>query len=212
MIIHSDIEQGSEAWLMLRLGKMTASKFADLMTEPRSKSELLSKTTESYLMQLACEKVMGKPLPSFKSDAMQRGNDAEPVARNFYELKNSVEVEQVSFIELSDYCGVSPDGLVGADGMLEIKCPETLTQVKRYLGGVGLPPEYTWQVQGQLWVAEREWCDFVSFDDRIDTNAQYIQTRVYRDDEAIKKLAAKVQMCEAILRDYIEKLSKPFEF
>ena len=212
MIIYRDMEQGSEEWSQARIGKMTASRFADLMTEPRSKSDKFSKTTESYLMQLAVEKVLGKPLPSFKSEAMQRGNDMEPIARNFYELKNGVEVEQVAFIELNEFCVVSPDGLVSADGLLEIKAPDTLTQVRRYLNKEGLPQEYFWQVQGQLWIAERSWCDFVSFDDRIDTDAQYIQTRVYRDDEAIKKLSDKVTVCAEILSNYIEQLSKPFEF
>lgn len=212
MIIYRDIQQGSDEWMKVRLAKITGSKFDALMPEPKNKADRISKTTESYLMQLACEKVMGKQLPSFKNDAMQRGNDMEPIARNFYELKNSVDVEQVAFIEHSEFCGVSPDGLIGTDGIIEIKSPDTLTQVRRYLNNEGLPSDYFWQVHGQLWVAEREWCDFVSFDDRIETDAQYIQARVYRDEEAIKKLSGKVDVCTAILCEYIEKLSKPFEF
>lgn len=190
MKIIESIEQGSQEWLELRVGKVTASKFKDVMTN--GKGGNLSVTAKSYMIKLVCEILRGEPMPFFENDSMRWGTETEPQARAMYELKNDVDVKEVAFVELNDFVGVSPDGLVGDNGLLEIKCPNTETQIKRFLDGVGLPKEYEAQVQGQLWVTGREWCDFVSFDPRIDVEASYIQTRVYRDKEYIEALEKKV--------------------
>jgi putative phage-type endonuclease len=208
-IIH-DIEQGSVAWLELRLGKITASKFKDVMTNGRGGNT--SKTAESYMMELAIEKITGSSLPFFENEAMRHGTETEPQARAMYELLSGNEVAEVAFIEYNEFVGVSPDGLIGNDGLLEIKCPNTKTQVERFLKETGLPSDYKWQVHGQIWVAEREWCDFLSFDDRIDTAAQYLCTRVYRDDALIKDLSERVEKFSDELQEMITKLSKPMEF
>ena len=208
-IIH-DIKQGSDEWLELRLGKITASRFKDVMTNGRGGSP--SKTAESYMMELAIEKVTGKSLPFFENDAMRHGTETEPQARAMYELVSGNEVSEVAFIEHNEFIGVSPDGLIGNDGLLEIKCPNTKTQVERYLSNIGLPSDYKWQVHGQIWVAEREWCDFLSFDDRIDTAAQYICTRVYRDEVLIKELSERTKDFSEKLQEMIIKLSKPMEY
>lgn len=208
-IIH-DCLQGSDEWLNMRLGKVTASRFKDVMTN--GKGGKPSKTAESYMIELAIETITGKSLPFFENDAMRHGTETEPQARAMYELISGNEVSEVAFIEHSDFVGVSPDGLVGNDGLLEIKCPTTKVQVERYLSGVGLPGDYKWQVMGQIWVAEREWCDFVSFDDRIDTAAQYICTRVYRDEKEIKDLSERVDAFVGSLQEMIQKLSQPMEY
>jgi len=202
MNIIYDVEQGSDEWLQMRLGKLTASKFADVISKGRGSAP--SKTRESYMYQLAAEIITGQPQDSFKSSAMEWGNECEPAARAAYELKNDVDVVECAFIEKDDWIGVSPDGLVGENGLLEIKCPNSVTQIKRVLSGE-FPKEYIAQVQGQLWVSGREWCDFVSYDPRIITGADYFEVRVYRDEEYIKALSEK---CNVFINDLKELLTK----
>jgi putative phage-type endonuclease len=190
MKIIDNIEQGSHDWLMCRLGKVTGTGFSKVISNGRGGA--ISKTSQTYMVELLAEILRGEPSPFFMNDAMRWGSDTEPQARAMYELRHGVDVRQVAFIEHNDFVGVSPDGLVGDDGMIEIKCPDTKTQIVRYLDSIGLPSDYEAQVQGQLWVSEREWCDFVSFDPRIDVDASYIETRVYRDEDYIKRLESKV--------------------
>lgn len=208
-VIH-DITQGSPEWLELRLGKITASRFGDLMKSGRGGA--VSKTAESYLIELALERVTGTKAPFFENDAMRHGTETEPRARAMYEIMTGNEVSEVAFIEHNEFIGVSPDGLIGNDGGLEIKCPNSKTQAERFLNGVGLPDDYKWQVYGCIWVAEREWWDFVSFDDRIDTAAQYICNRVYRDEKIIKELSDKVLAASERLNEIVYKLSAPMEY
>lgn len=204
MIIHRGIEQGTDEWKRLRLGKLTASRFKDVMSKGRGNAP--SKTREAYMMQLASEILTGEPQDSYTNKAMEWGNETEPRACAKYELKNDVDVEHVAFIEPYEGApyGVSPDGMVGSNGLLEIKCPNTTTQIQRVLKGE-FPKEYLAQVQGQMWVAEREWCDFVSFDPRIATDADYFEIRVYRDDKYIKDLEA---ACLAFIDEMNELLTK----
>lgn len=205
MMIFNDIEQGTEAWHELRLGCLTASRFKDVMAKGRGNSP--SKTREAYMMQLIAEKLTSEPQDTFTNSAMEWGNECEPRARAKYEIMNGVEVEQVGFIkpDFSDEIGVSPDGLVGENGLLEIKCPKTTTQIQRFLSGE-FPSEYKAQVQGQLWISERDWCDFVSFDPRIDTEADYFCIRVERDEEYIKNLSAQCFDFIEEMRGILEKL------
>lgn len=203
MNIIYDIAQGSPEWLALRLGKVTASRFSDVLAKGRGNAP--SKTRQSYLYQLAAEIVTGEPQDAFKSSAMEWGNECEPRARAAYELKNNCDVTECAFIEFSDKLGVSPDGLIGDSGLLEIKCPNTVTQIQRYLKGE-FPTEYKAQVQGQLWVSERDWCDFVSFDPRINTSADYFQIRVYRDEDYIFNLATECSKFLDELAILVEKL------
>ncbi len=205
MNIIENIEQGTPGWLELRLGKVTASKFKDVMTNGRGGKP--SATAKTYMIKLVAEILRGESLPFFENDAMRWGTETEPQARAMYELKNDVEVKEVAFVELNEFVGVSPDGLVGNDGLLEIKCPNTETQIKRFLDNTGLPKDYESQVQGQLWVTGRKWCDFVSFDPRIDVDASYIQTRVYRDEEYIAELEKKVSIFVEEMKEIINKLT-----
>lgn len=202
MNIIYDIEQGSDEWLMLRLGKLTASKFSDVISKGRGKAP--SKTRESYMYQLAAEILTGEPTDFFKNSAMQWGTDCEPAARAAYELKHDIEVIECAFIERDKWVGVSPDGLVGDNGLLEIKCPNTVTHLKYFMAGT-MPEEYLAQVQGQLWVSGRDWCDFVSYDPRVRTEADYFELRVNRDEEYIKELEAQ---CSAFVEDLKELLIK----
>lgn len=202
MNIIYDIEQGSDEWLALRLGKLTASRFKDVLTKGRGDAP--SKTRQAYMMQLVAERLTNQPQDSFSSKAMEWGNECEPRACAAYELKHDIDVKHCAFIEHDINVGVSPDGLVGSNGLLEIKCPNTVTQIQRVLKGE-FPKEYMSQVQGQLWVSERDWCDFVSFDPRISTDADYFEVRVYRDDAYIKNLASE---CQKFTDEMFEILTK----
>ncbi len=206
MIIH-DCIQGTDEWFAVRMGKVTASCFADATSTGRGSSP--SKTRKTYMMKLIAERMTGLPQDSYSNDAMQAGTDMEPYAREYYELINDVPVKQVGFVERDENIGCSPDGLVGEDGMLEIKCPFSSTHIRYLLDG-GLPATYRKQVQGQLWVCEREWCDFVSYDPRV-ARRPYFCERVYRDDDFIKELHIKIIMFVNELKDMMEQLTaSPF--
>jgi putative phage-type endonuclease len=204
-IIHEQVEQGSADWHQLRLGKVTASRVKDVLTKGRGGAS--SKTAESYMIELASEILTGQPKPFFENDAMRWGTETEPQARSMFEIKNNfIDVKEVAFIELNSFIGVSPDGLIGNDGMLEIKCPTTTTQLKRALSGE-YHKDYKAQIQMQLWVAEREWCEFVSFDPRLPESCGYLQERVYRDEDFIKDMESKVYQFVDNLKLTIETLT-----
>ena len=186
MKIIKTCEQGSEEWLQMRLGKVTASKMSDVLSKGRGTAP--SKMAETYMMELLAEKLTGKSKPFFENDAMRWGTETEPQARSMYEVNNDfVNVEEVAFVERDEDIGISPDGLIGDDGLLEIKCPTTTIQLKRALSD-DYAKDYYIQIQCQLWVTERQWCDFVSFDPRLDCSAGYLQQRVVRNDEFIDNM------------------------
>jgi len=188
MNIIKDMEQGSEAWKAMRLGKVTASKMKDLMSNGRGSA--LSKMSETYMMDLIAERLTGESKPFFENDAMKWGTATEPQARAMFELREGLEVETVAFIEYDDYVGMSPDGLIGNDGLIEIKCPNTSTQIKRALSD-DYAADYKDQIQMQLWVSNRKYCYFLSFDPRLDCAAGYLLQKVERDEEYILKMTEK---------------------
>ena len=191
MEIITSMEQGSQEWLDMRLGKVTASRMKDLLSNGRGGNP--SKTAETYMIELIAERLTGESKPFFENDAMRWGTETEPQARAMYELESGNDVEEVAFIIKDEYVGVSPDGLIGDYGMLEIKCPTTTTQLKRALSK-SYHADYEAQIQAQLWVAERNWCDFVSFDPRLDCGASFLIERVNRDDVFIEKMDVKVNL------------------
>lgn len=205
MNIIKDIEQGSDEWLALRLGKVTASRMKDLLTNGRGGKP--SKTAESYMYELIAEKLTGQSKAFFENNAMKWGTETEPQARLVYELENNVEVEEVAFIELNEFVGMSPDGLVGDDGLLEIKCPTTTTQLKRALSD-SYSADYKAQIQMQLWVSDRKWCDFVSYDPRLSCSACYLQERVYRDEDFIADMKTKTESFIEEMKEIINQLIK----
>jgi putative phage-type endonuclease len=206
MNIIETCEQGSIEWLSLRLGKITASRVKDVLTKGRGTSP--SKTAESYMMELIAEILTGNSKPFFENDAMRWGTETEPQARAMYAVNNDfVDVKEVAFVEHNEQVGISPDGLIGDDGLLEIKCPNTTTQLKRALSD-DYSADYKAQIQMQLWVTEREWCDFLSFDPRLDCAAGYLQQRVMRDEEYIEEMKTKVYAFVEKMNNLIEQLTK----
>ena len=201
MEVITDIEQGSEDWHKLRYGWVTASRFKDVMAKGAGK------TRKSYMYQLAAEALTDLRVEGFTSEAMLWGTETEPQARAMYEFDSGNTVDEIAFIRYRDglKIGCSPDGLIGDDGLIEIKCPKTTTQIETIVSGK-MPNSHKPQVQGQLWISGREWCDFVSFDPRINGSASYFCITVERDEEYIKELAAGVEAFESELKKLVESL------
>jgi putative phage-type endonuclease len=203
--IITNVNQGSREWLEMRLGKVTASRVSDVLSKGRGSAP--SKIAESYMMELIAERLTGMAKPFFENEAMRWGTETEPQARAMYEINNDfVNVDEVAFIELNEFIGVSPDGLIGDNGMLEIKCPNTTTQIKRALSD-DYSADYKAQIQMQLWVSGREWCDFVSFDPRLNCDASYLQQRVYRDENFIKNMSEKTEQFIEKMNELLTKLT-----
>lgn len=178
-------EQRSPEWYAARLGKATASRFHDVMARTRSG---YAASRKNYMAELVTERLTNTVPENFTSSAMQWGIDNEPLARLEYELSTGNEVTETGFWLHDTFpAGASPDGFVGADGTIEIKCPNTATHIET-LQTKRVPRQYVAQVQGQMWIADRQWCDFVSFDPRLPQNAQMIIVRVQRDNDFIKEL------------------------
>lgn len=177
------LEQQSLEWQAERLGKPTASNFDKLIT---TKGEP-SKQAQKYLWKLAGERVSGTSEETYQNSFMQRGVEMESEARAFYELTHDIQVQRVGIVypnEDKKYA-CSPDGLVGEDGGLEIKCPIVSTHVGYLLDG-NIPTEYIQQVQGNLLITGRKWWDFLSYYPGL----KPLVIRVYRDENFIKKLSA----------------------
>jgi exodeoxyribonuclease (lambda-induced) len=191
-MIKVDIEQGSEAWLKLRLGLVSASRFKDIMTNPRSKTELFSATAKSYMLELIAEILTGEQ-KEVSGKALEWGSNNEINAQNEYAFEKGVKVESVGICLTDDkLIGASPDGFVGDDGGLEIKCPyNSANHIATVVSGE-MPKEHMAQVQGNLWVNNREWFDFVSYDPRIEGKGRIFIKRIYRDEEYIKNLEEKI--------------------
>lgn len=177
------------AWLAARAGCFTGSRFADLMARTKSGP---ATSRANLIATLAVERITGQCVETYSNAAMVRGTELEPIARAAYEALRGVLVEEVGFVpHLTLYSvGVSPDGLVNGDGLVEIKCPAAMAKHLDAIRSGAHAVEYRWQIQGQLWVTERQWCDVVSFDPRWPAGLQLAITRVERDETAIAQLHA----------------------
>jgi putative phage-type endonuclease len=160
------MEQRSPEWFAIRLGKLTASKMRDAISFKKDKTETADRA--KYRMQLVCERLTGSPTPSFSNRAMEWGIEQEQAARVAYEVKTGEFVTEVGFVDHPVIVGLgaSPDGLVGDDGAVEIKCPESLTHLTWMTEGK-VPDDHKAQMATQLACTGRKWCDFVSYDPRF---------------------------------------------
>lgn len=200
------MDQGSEEWFTIRIGKVTASRVADVLAKTKSG---YSASRKDYMAQLVCERLTGQKAEGFTNAAMQHGTETEPLARAAYEALKDVLVDEVGFVlhPSIQMAGASPDGLVGDDGLLEIKCPNTATHIDTLLSE-SVPTKYYTQMQFQLACTGREWCDFVSFDNRLPEELQLFIKRVPRDETYIKLMEAEIVQFIAELDDKINKLMK----
>lgn len=191
MAILIQAEQRSDDWIAARVGVATTSRFSDIMAKTRSGYGAQRK---NYMAELVVERLTNTPPENFTSKAMEWGTDTEPVARLNYSLITGNDVEETGLWLHEDIpCGASPDGFIGDDGLIEIKCPNTATHLDT-LVIKQVPRQYEAQVQGQMWITGRKWCDFVSYDPRLPENAQMIIIHVERDDTYIKKLEDEIRL------------------
>ena len=186
----SDLEQGSAAWFAARMGKVTASRIADVIAKTKSG---YSTSRENYCVELALERLTGNRLESFSNDAMKWGTETEPLARAAYEAKTGAIVDEVGMVPhpTIELTGASPDGLIDADGLLEIKCPNSATHAKTLLSKKP-DGKYITQMTWQMICTGRKWCDFVSFDPRFPEHLQLFVTRIDRDHEKCAELEIEV--------------------
>jgi hypothetical protein len=209
----TQVQQGSEAWREARLGKVTASRIRSVMAKPKKKGEAESTTRRNYISQLALEIVTGKSKESqFQSWDMQRGIKLEPEARSEYELRVKEMVLTAGFYEHPTIprFGASPDALVGEKGLAQFKCPiwavhyEYRTAAKKGL----VPAEYYPQVQCELAVMpNREWNDFVSYNEDYPENSQLIVIRAHRDEALIKDIESAVLAFNSEVDEMVADLS-----
>jgi putative phage-type endonuclease len=184
------IEQGSPEWFAQRMGKVTASRVADVIAKTKTG---YSTSRDNYMAQLVCERLTGAVAESFTNTAMQWGTETEPLARAAYEAHADVLVDEVAMIThpTIEAAGASPDGLVGDVGQLEIKCPNTATHIDTLLTQT-VPGKYNIQMQWQMACTNARWVDFISFNPNFPEELQVFVKRLDRDDAYIAELEAEV--------------------
>lgn len=188
MIEIVDCAQGSPEWFQARLGIPTASSFAIVMRAKGKEADGSSKQRLEYINKLAGEIVTGEPMESYSNAHMERGKEWEADARAMYAFMHDAEPQQVGFIR-NGQKGASPDSLLDTDGGLEIKTALPHIQIARLRTGT-LPPEHKAQVQGNVWVSDRMWWDFVSYAPKL----PLFVIRVYRDQQYIDHMAECVEV------------------
>jgi putative phage-type endonuclease len=203
------MEQRTEEWFAARLGKVTASRVADVIAKTKTG---YSASRDNYMAQLICERLTGQQGESFTNAAMQHGTDTEPLARSAYENARNLLVKEVGFINHPKIwmAGASPDGLVAEDGLVEIKCPNTATHIDTLLSGK-VPTKYITQMQWQMLCCQRKWSDFVSFDNRLPEHLQLFVQEVEFDPEYCAMLEKEVSQFLAELDSKVAKLKEKYE-
>jgi putative phage-type endonuclease len=202
------MEQQTEEWFSARLGKVTASRVADVIAKTKTG---YSASRDNYMAQLICERLTGQKGESFTNAAMEHGTQTEPLARSAYENARNLLVKEVGFINHPriEMSGASPDGLVAKDGLVEIKCPNTATHIDTLLSGK-VPTKYITQMQWQMLCCERKWCDFVSFDNRLPEHLQLFVQEVEFDPEYCAMLEKEVSQFLAELDSKVAKLKEKY--
>jgi len=199
MILETDTQRDAD-WYAARLGKATASRFKDAIatkkqTEKQKKDNLPGDPMQAqldYLTELVVERLTQTPIQRYTTAAMTWGTEQEPAARAAYERITGRIVEETGFVAHDTLlAGCSPDGLIDWDGLIEIKCPySSANHIETLLNG--MPADHIPQVQGQMWITGREWCDFVSYDPRMPEALQLHVQRIQRDPSFIADLEARI--------------------
>lgn len=197
------LEQGTDAWRAARLGHVTGSQIKAVLAKGKGA------TRAAYRAQVIAERLTGEEAERFVSAAMRHGTELEPVARLKYEVRHDVLVEEVGFVLHPEipWAGASPDGLVGAEGMVQIKCPLAHNHVETVIDQE-IPNEYIPQMQWELACTGRLWSDYVSFNDKLPDDIALFVKRLPRDDHFIAGMEREVRMFLAEVDEYIEKLRK----
>jgi putative phage-type endonuclease len=187
------LEQRSEEWYAARCGKVTASKVGDILARIRNGNWAASR--RNYAAQLVNERLTGKPyVPTYTNEYMEWGKDQEPIAREKYIELRQLEVSEIGFVDHPSIAmaGASPDGLVGEDGLLEIKCLIKANHMDILL--TENLEKYELQMHWQMACTGRKWCDFVSYNPELPENMQLFIKRLYRDEEKIERIEREVRI------------------
>ena len=199
MKIHM-MEQRSDEWFAVRLGKITGTSFATVANGKKA-------TVETLCEKTAAERITGLASESgYTNAAMERGIELEGQALELYATENFASVRRVGFVELDEFIGVSPDGLVDDNGTLEIKCPERHTHLA-YLTGSKSWKTYRWKIQGDIFVTGRHWCDFVSYNPDFPPHLQLFIDRENVDAKNCDQLAAGMTHCRKRIQEILEKVN-----
>lgn len=198
-------EQRSEEWFAKRAGAFTASRMADLMARTKSGP---AASRKNMITTLAIERLTGQCVETYTNAAMQRGIELEREALDAYSFECGVAVQQIDYIHHPEIprVGCSPDGLVGDDGMVEVKCPSAQAKHLEALRSGAHAQEYRWQLQHQLFVTRREWVDAVSYDPRFPPGLQLATLRVFRDAEDQELIAAEIAKADAEIESIVAEL------
>jgi putative phage-type endonuclease len=198
------MEQGTPEWFAARVGKVTASRVADVIARTKSG---YGASRANYMAELIAERLTGATAERFTNAAMEHGNRYESEARETYAFLTGHTVAEVGFVPHPAILetGASPDGLVGDDGLVEIKCPNTATHLDTLLSGA-IPEKYRTQMLWQMACTGRDWCDFVSYDPRLPPRFATFIRRLDRDAERIAELEAEVAAFLAEMRDKLAAL------
>ena len=202
-----NLEQGSDEWKQARLGHVTASNMAEVMSKGKGTAEAVGRY--KYKVRLVAERLTMTAGESYTNAAMQWGIEQEQFACIAYEAQKETFVDKIGFVLHPDikWLGVSPDRIVGHEGLIEVKCPNTTTHLD-YLFENKVPAEYYKQIQCQLWVTGRQWCDFVSYDPRLPKRNQLLIVRTERDESLIKEMEAETLKFLAEVETLIIKLGE----
>lgn len=205
-MIYKDIIQGSDEWFEIRKGKITASRIVDIM--PGVKGKYLA-SRKNYLAEKVIEILINESQEHFISEAMQWGIDNEPLARSAYEAITGTFVDEVGFIDHDtiQLLGSSPDGLIGTDGGIEIKCPNTAQHLSAILTG-NVKRDYIFQMQTLMMCGNLQWCDYISFDPRMPNNLQLYIKRFPRDEIMIAEIIMEVEKFKNELQEMLKKLKE----
>ena len=203
----ANVAQESADWMLARCGMFTASRASDLMARTKSGP---SASRGNLLALLAIERLTGHPVETYQNDAMRRGNELEGEARDAYSFSTGNPVQESGFVvnDALPRTGCSPDGLIGDDGLVEIKCPASMAKHLEALRSNSHAHEYRWQLQHQLLVTERQWVDAVSYDPRFPEHLQLAVVRVHRDNEAIQSLITEITAADAEVEATVRELQE----
>lgn len=201
-------EQRTDEWFAQRCGKVTASRIADMMAKTKSG---WGASRANYAAQLVCERLTGVQSEGYQNDAMRFGTENEPFARAAYEFRTDTAVELVGFVDHATIAmsGASPDGLVGNDGLIEIKVPNSATHIDTLLSQT-IPEKYRLQMAWQMACTRREWCDYVSFDPRLPEEMRLFVKRYERDGELIRTLEHEVEVFLGEIDDTLKRLRRQY--
>jgi len=197
--------QGSAEWLEVRRGKITASRIADVLAVLKKGGEGAGR--RNYRIEQIAERLSGRSEDHYVSPEMEWGSEFEPIARSAYEIATESMVDTVGFVlhPTFDFAGASPDGLVGKDGGLELKCPKTTTHIKWLMAGV-VPEEHQDQCLWNMACCQRQWWDFMSYDPRLPEGLRVFMVRMPRDDERIAEIESEVEKFNGEIEAAIESL------